>query len=98
MKYYLSKFEIGTLRNEIKYKKIRISMGLDFDPARTSGMGPELEKKFGIPIPFFLAQCKSCILHYRCPLRPYCHQRERKETEMNELSLQAQNISSRGVV
>ncbi|GBM59550.1 hypothetical protein AVEN_63065-1 [Araneus ventricosus] len=44
MKYYQSKFQIQTLRNEINYKS-RIAMGLDFVPASIGRIGPEFAHK-----------------------------------------------------
>ncbi|GBM42219.1 hypothetical protein AVEN_234954-1 [Araneus ventricosus] len=72
-------------------------MGLDFFPVSTGGMRSgfahkTLESQFH----FFPCSLQRCILHYRGPLGPDCHQRQRKEIQMNKLSLQNRIIRSRG--
>ncbi|GBM96668.1 hypothetical protein AVEN_29486-1 [Araneus ventricosus] len=92
MKYYRSKFEIQTLRNEINYKN-RIDMGLDFVPASTGGMEPSLaHKTLESQFRFSLISANDAFF-----MGPDCHQRQRKEIQMNELSLQTQNVRIRGV-
>ncbi|GBL97041.1 hypothetical protein AVEN_254091-1 [Araneus ventricosus] len=98
MKYYQSKFEIKTLRNEINYKN-RIAICLDFVPATTCGMGTELahktlESQFRFPL---LTANDAFFIICRGLLGLDCPQRQWKEIQMNELSLLTQNIRIRGV-
>ncbi|GBL85767.1 hypothetical protein AVEN_193210-1 [Araneus ventricosus] len=97
MEYYQSKFEIQILINEINYKN-RIAMGLDFVPASTGGMGPELTHKvlecqFRISLltandAFFIIEDLWVQIVIGI---------QRQETQMNKFSLQTQKIRSRDV-